>query len=178
MANSSLRSLIPRIVQSWETRSAGRMETRAHGRVAALAVAVAVACEARNVDDSSGDATVDTVTGTSSGTSEGSEASDGSEAESSAGQPDPAAMQEACDASCTKLIECQPEVIPEYYESLEDCVSQCVQGLELNYADGCGPIMFMRIVCRTALSCEEWLDFVETGYSSCGDDPGDQVCGD
>jgi uncharacterized spore protein YtfJ len=123
-------------------------------------------------------AEISSGTGTGVGTSEGSEAGESSQGESTGAQPDPAAIQVACDDSCEMVIECQPEVIPKNYESLEDCVGQCIEGLELNYADGCGPIMLMRIICWADLSCEDWLEFVDTGYSSCGDDPGVQWCGD
>jgi hypothetical protein len=143
------------------------------------------ACEARRVpDDTAGDADEsgevgsDPGTGTSSTNAETSETAQSSELESTGAEPDPVAIQTACEDVCVLTIECQPEVIPKYYDSLEDCIAQCITGLEQNYADGCGPVQFMRVVCWTDFTCSEWLDFVETGYSSCGDEPGAQWCDD
>jgi len=91
---------------------------------------------------------------------------------------DPDVVQDACENFCEIEIGCQPDLIPMRYDSLEDCVAGCVDNTALHFADGCGPEALMRLTCWSQLSCEVWLEFVETGFSPCGDDPGAQWCGD
>lgn len=73
---------------------------------------------------------------------------------------------------------CDPDAIPMYYDSLEDCVMGCIETHEQYFADGCGPEELMQIICWADLSCEQWLEFTKTGYSDCGDTPETVYCDD
>lgn len=135
-------------------------------RLTALGFALSTACAGRGDPDN---------TAGNSDHGNGSEATstagESSPSESTGEQPDPVAISTACEAFCELADGCDPDFIPTYAESLEDCIASCIDGLELDYSDGCGPQQLMRITCWNGLTCEQWLEFIETGYSACGDTP-------
>jgi hypothetical protein len=154
-------------------------------RRAALALVFVIAdaaCERGDGPDDVGDHADDTQpTDDSSGPPTGDTTAmhtDASQTESSGPGPDRGAIEQACQDSCQLAITCDPDEIPTYYDSLEDCVSGCIERTELYFADGCGPVNLARLVCWAGLTCEEWLAYVETGFSPCGDAPGTMWCDD